>query len=590
MKWQETPYTVPLIVAGATSAISALYMLWRHRRLLGARTAALIMMTAAEWMLTYALELASVDLPTKVFWTKMQYLSLVMVGPAWLAFAFEQIGLGKWLTRRTLALLSIVPLSTLLVVFSNEHHGLFWSSVVLDTGGPFITLAHTHGVWFWVQLAYMFILLLVGSCLLIRTYIRSYHLYRWQVSALLFAAFVTVLESGLHMSRLNPVWRITSTVFAVPTAGLILAWGIFRLRREGLMPVARGAIVESMSDGVMVLDAHDRVVDLNPAIQHLIGHTSSEVIGQPLESVWPEWSGHMKARDDGVKVREQVALGQGNEQYVYDLCVSPLVDWRDHVISRVVVLRDITKRHRTEQALRRHSERLKEMLEQCTRELRDTQEELIRKERLAALGQLVGGVGHELRNPLGVIANTVYYLRLVLQENLEAISSGVDNAEKIVSDLVDLSRTKPAEREKVVISELVSEVLEESAPPEDMQVTTEIASDLATVFVDRRQIWQVLENLVSNAYEAMPEGGELSIKGEEEERWVCVSVSDNGCGIPEENKKKIFEPLFTTKATGMGLGLAVSKNLVEVNGGALEVESKVGVGTTFTMKLPVLRD
>lgn len=283
-------------------------------------------------------------------------------------------------------------------------------------------------------------------------------------------------------------------------------------------------------------------------------------------------------------------VGEGNEQCVYDLRISPLADWRGHLISRVIVLRDVTKRERREQALRKHSEQLAETLEQRTRELQDAQEELIRKERLAVLGQLVGGVGHELRSPLGMISNTVYYLKSALEEHLDAISSGVDNAEKIVSDLLAISRTTPSEREAVMVPELVAEVLKECAPPEDVKVTTEIASGLGGVFVDRRQIRQVLVNLVSNAYEAMPDGGELNIKAEEEEGWVCLSVGDNGCGVSEENKEKLFEPLFTTKAGGTGLGLVVSKNLVEVNGGRLEVESKVGVGTTFTVKLPIWRD
>ena len=118
-------------------------------------------------------------------------------------------------------------------------------------------------------------------------------------------------------------------------------------------------------------------------------------------------------------------------------------------------------------------------------------------------------------------------------------------------------------------------------------MTTEIAPDLPPVYVDTHQIRQVLGNLVTNAYQAMPEGGDLSIRAQVEEGVVALSVADTGMGISEENMAKLFEPLFTTKAKGLGLGLMVVKNLVEANGGSIEVESEVGKGSTFTVRLPL---
>jgi signal transduction histidine kinase len=217
------------------------------------------------------------------------------------------------------------------------------------------------------------------------------------------------------------------------------------------------------------------------------------------------------------------------------------------------------------------------------------------------LGQLAGGVGHELRNPLGVISNAVYYLKMVLsdadettREYLEIISSEVHNAEKIVSDLLDFSRTRPPERKEIAISDLVAQTLEKCLPPEGMQVITEMASDLPAVFVDSRQIRQVLVNLVTNAYQAMPDSGCVTITAEliegvsirNPKSEIRIQVSDTGCGIPPKNLEKLFEPLFTTKARGIGLGLAVSKNLVEANGGTIEVESQESKSSTFTVILP----
>ena len=260
---------------------------------------------------------------------------------------------------------------------------------------------------------------------------------------------------------------------------------------------------------------------------------------------------------------------------------------------------EIAERKRAEAELEKHQEQLEEMVEERTQELLDAQEQLVRREKLAVLGQLAGGVAHELRNPLGVISNAAYYLKMVhpdaddtTKEYLDMISSEVHGAEKIISDLLDLARTRLGEREEIAVSVLVDRVLEKHPLPEGVQVTTQIADDLPRVYVDPGKIDQVLLNLVTNACQAMPEGGQLTInaagRGDPRGRpEVSISITDTGCGISAENMEKVFEPLFTTKARGIGLGLPVAKTLVEGHGGTIGVESQVGQGSTFTVRLPL---
>ena len=289
----------------------------------------------------------------------------------------------------------------------------------------------------------------------------------------------------------------------------------------------------------------------------------------------------------------------------------PVRDREGRITGIVGISTDVTERKQAEDALQEYSDRLEEMVEDRTQELQDAQEQLVRREKLAILGQWAGGVGHELRNPLGVISNAVYYLKMTLsdadqttKEYLDMISSEVRTSTKIVSDLLDFSRTRPAQREENEVTALVARVLDKHPPPEEVQVTTEISPDLPAVLVDPQQIELVLGNLVTNAYQAMPDGGQLtftarstSLPDEEEkavEDAVSLSITDTGCGISEANMKKLFEPLFTTKARGIGLGLALSRNLVEANGGTIEVESPStglrtsddGKGSTFTVRLP----
>jgi len=250
-------------------------------------------------------------------------------------------------------------------------------------------------------------------------------------------------------------------------------------------------------------------------------------------------------------------------------------------------------RIRAEEKLRKYSEQLKDIVELRTLELQAAQEELVRKEKLAVLGQLAGGVGHELRNPLGVISNAVYFLKTILsdadataKEYLDFISTEVGNAEKIVTDLLSFPNIKPALKEEVKILDLVREALARYASPQNIQTTLNISPDLPPICVDPHQISQVLVNLFLNGYQAMPDGGILTIDAALKKNQVLISVRDTGCGIPPKNIKKIFEPLFTTKLRGIGLGLSLSKNLVEINSGTIEVESEEGKGSRFTISFP----
>jgi PAS domain S-box-containing protein len=254
---------------------------------------------------------------------------------------------------------------------------------------------------------------------------------------------------------------------------------------------------------------------------------------------------------------------------------------------------EIGQRKEAESTLMKYSERLEEMVDERTRALETTQEALVRREKLAVLGQLAGGVGHDLRNPLGVISNAVYFLNMVLsgaddsvKESLGIILNEVEAAESIVSDLLDFARVRNSERQPTDAIALIKETLSRCPLPDAVAVEADIPSDVPQVDVDARQIERVLINVITNAHQAMEDGGVLTIGAAQDEHYVSISVGDTGVGIPQEDLNRIFEPLFTTKAKGIGLGLAITKSLVEANGGIINVQSTVGTGSTFVIALP----
>jgi signal transduction histidine kinase len=236
------------------------------------------------------------------------------------------------------------------------------------------------------------------------------------------------------------------------------------------------------------------------------------------------------------------------------------------------------------------------VLQQNQNELEQMQEKLIRAERLAAIGELASGVGHELRNPLNVIRNCVYLLNIAISEKDEAgaaetlkvLDKQIDVANKIVTDLLDFTRIKAPMQTRVELQKLIEESLTWVTIPDQVTLNLNLNGFTQVLRTDPEQMTRVFTNLISNAVQAMNgKGGQLTINASADDDYVSIIFSDTGCGIPEENLKKIFEPLFTTKPKGIGLGLAIAKRLAEQNSGKIEVTSEVGKGSTFTVKLPL---
>ncbi len=238
-------------------------------------------------------------------------------------------------------------------------------------------------------------------------------------------------------------------------------------------------------------------------------------------------------------------------------------------------------------------------------ERKEMEEQLMRQERLAVLGQLAGGVGHELRNPLGAIKNATYFLNMVLgeqepepavEETLEIMDQELARSERIISALLDFARARPPVWRQVDLNDVVRAALSRAAVREapGVELVCELDRELPVIMGDPDQLERVLGNMIRNAVQAMPEGGRLTVRtfetsevtGRLPKSGVMVSIADTGVGIPEENLERIFEPLFTTRTKGIGLGLALAKRLVEEHSGSIEVESEVGEGSTFIVWLP----
>jgi hypothetical protein len=273
-----------------------------------------------------------------------------------------------------------------------------------------------------------------------------------------------------------------------------------------------------------------------------------------------------------------------------------LYDEAGEVVRVTGINMDITERKNMEAKIRDYSSHLERLVEERTRELKAA-------ERLAAIGQTAGMVGHDIRNPLQSIEGALYLAR----EGLNSIpsqfveKSGVEDMlnligeqskyiNKIVSDLQDYARPLKPQFEEIEVGRLIEDALCLVSIPQDVDFSVTVEKDIPKLMMDPVMMKRVLTNLITNAVQAMPDGGKLTINVSKKEEAVYISVQDTGEGIPETVRPRLFTPLVTTKAKGQGFGLAVCKRLVEVHGGEITFESEVGKGSTFIVNIPVEKE
>ena len=360
-------------------------------------------------------------------------------------------------------------------------------------------------------------------------------------------------------------------------------------------------ILDAAVDGIIQVDAQTHTLHSgNNAICKMLGYSMEELIGLCFEDIHPA-----EALPEVQRQFDRYAEGENKmahnlpvqrkdgSVFFADISAAPMVLGGHTFV--VAIFHDVTERKRAEDQIRRLNEELEAKVLERTQQLLAAQEDLVRKEKLALLGQVVGSVGHELRNPLGVMNNAVYFLQTVLtdadettREYLEIIKTEIADADRIVADLLDSVRTKPPQPVEVGVGELIDLTLRKVNVAAAITVTRDIPETLPPVQVDAGQMQQVFRNLISNGVEAMPEGGTLTIRAVENrpEGTVTVIVQDSGSGIAPEVMARLFQPLFTTKARGIGLGMVVVKNLTQANGGTVTVESEVGKGSVFSVTLP----
>jgi PAS domain-containing protein len=336
-------YTLFVILAPLSAIVSIVLVVYAWRYHTAPETAVFMWLglSSAGWLIFNTLELAATSESSTVFWAKFTYVFVALTPVAWLAFALQYTRKLKWLAPSRFVLFLIIPILTILLTQTNDVHGLVWQSYRFTPANGLLALGVSYGPWFWVSAAHSYTLIFLGAFLISKQYFQSFSLYRQQSTWLIVGAISPIGLNLLHIFQLIPGLRKDYTPISFAFACLAFAIAMFRYRLFDLKPVARDAVIDSMSDSMLVLDTQGRIVDFNPAMRDTLsaslkagdGVQPVHIVGQPAEEILNPWRDLVEQYRDETNAQAEIALEQNGAQHWYDLRISPLTDRRGQLPS-----------------------------------------------------------------------------------------------------------------------------------------------------------------------------------------------------------------------------------------------------------------
>ena len=353
-------------------------------------------------------------------------------------------------------------------------------------------------------------------------------------------------------------------------------------------------LIQEMKEGAVILSDDNTILYCNDGFAKMVKSPLDKTIGTNIQKLISKT--HIASFEE-LLAQGRTGKGATTKEITLQATDSALVPTQisinllrmDNLLSPFLIVADLTQH--MEEEVKRYTANLERTVQERTEALKNA-------ERFAAIGETAGMVGHDIRNPLQSISGELYLIRSELnssgdieknklRESLEMIENQIDYVNKIVLDLQDFARPLNPVAQETNLEDTVESLLMKTDIPQNIRAFSEIQKEAKKMMTDPTFLRRILQNLIANAIQAMPQGGKLSVKAEKNEKNVLITVADTGNGIPEEAKTKMFQPLFTTKAKGQGFGLAVCKRLVEAQCGEITFESEVGKGTAFTIKMPL---
>jgi diguanylate cyclase (GGDEF)-like protein/PAS domain S-box-containing protein len=339
-----------LLIPGLISAALAIYA-FNIRDVAGSRVFAFVMLAVSVWSLAYGAELACLNLEGMMVVIEFEYLGIATLPVLWLILTLLYSGRRRWVRPRHIISLFIVPFMTLILVSTSQFHHFYYTSISLDTGGPFPVLSLTRGIWFWINSGYSYAAILVSTGFLLKKLSSPHCPYRPQIISMLIGVVIPWGVNILYLTRgLALFGHVDPTPFAFTASGLVMTWGIFRYRLFNIIPIARDHVIESLKEGVIVVDSENKLGDLNPASRQIFGWDDS-ALGRPINALLQDWPDILCQYKTSDNTRKEITRESNQGIHFYEVTTSPLSNRTGRTLGRLTIIRDITEWKILEQKL-----------------------------------------------------------------------------------------------------------------------------------------------------------------------------------------------------------------------------------------------
>lgn len=574
--------------ATAIAAFITIGLLWKFRRSVEVKHLIFVEFFVAIWAFTYGMEFSTNDLATKIFWSKMSYLGIAVLPVFHFLFmtAFSQN--MKVVQSPYINLLFIIPLITVILVFTNEKHLLIWTNVYAD---PVKNLAHyEHGAWFWIFYAFTEILLFSGLFNLVRSAHKFTSYYRSQTIVLLIASFFPIVSNLMYVTKINPFPGFDWTPVSFVLTGLIISLGVIHYKMFDLVPMAKSKLLDIMNDGVIVVNADGFIEDCNPAIYKIFNRQHKALLQVQFNKVFKDYPELVDGLENNI-ASIKLKIKQNNTDKYFHVNFSPIYRNKKYTGS-LLLFHDITSVHQAEQELKSTNKQLMLEIEKREKLIED-------------LDSFAHTVAHDLRNSLGSIFSASQIMEDIIKQNdnkllfelTNLINNSAGKSIQITKELLLLATTdkQNIEIHKLNMNEIISKALKQLADL-TIKYNAEVILPAEWHIANGYAPWveEIWTNYISNAIKYGGTPPKVTLGSERiSSSEIMFWVKDNGEGLKSDDQKKLFNNfvrLEPGRAEGYGLGLTIVKKIVEKLNGKVGIKSEGdGNGSVFYFTMPAAK-
>lgn len=584
MSFNQLLFLLLLAITGCLLYIA--YLAWRRRDSPVAFSLFFGMCAGACYSFGYAFEIISSDLNQIYFWLRVEYIGISFGTLIWfimvLQFTSHQVLLRKWILIK----LAIVPILTFISHYTNAWHHLFYRDIQLNDLNSFSFVSTTIGPFYILHVIYSFVLFIVGMALLFHMYRKRTGNVKKQVLVMMIGSCGPYVNSIIYLSGILKT-HLDLTPFGLLFLGVLLIWGIYRFNMMKLVPDAMNQVFESMRDGVIVLDLDNKITSFNLSASKIIKELDKEVIGQSATHILSYYPELLQTITDGDSSQRKIKLTHDKVFRYYHVYISYVSNKRKKRVGKTLWLNDITESVFNEKRLLASSKQLEELN--------------------AFKDKMFTIVAHDIREPISLLVNLMEILNDDLQESehkhdeiAREMEKQIQNAFSLVESLLDWFRSQKGGMQFNPIAQNLSQAIRRNtdllylrSKRKKITVISEIASSLI-VYADKEILDLIIRNILSNAIKYTDYDGSVLLHAEQIEDKVIISITDTGQGIPQDQAdallkdRNVYPESLTGTAgeRGIGIGLTLCKEFVQINGGELWFESVANQGSTFYFSTP----